>query len=243
MASCVTDLGTDDRQLGRFAWTKLQGRHGNVARLISVYVPCLSSRSSGDLTVINQHRRYCASHNIDVCPRQLLLDDLRSALLAWRQAGERLIVFMDANENMLRGPFSDMLSSPDLQMHEATFHRHPDPRWLSTATYQKGNSLGKCPIDGVWVTPDLPLDATTWMQFLPHLSDHRFHVMDINAEALVGEHLLKIVRPQARCLACSVPSVVAKYVKHLKAHLDRHNVLPRLHQLYVARDGDFTPSQ
>jgi hypothetical protein len=134
-----------------------------------------------------------------------LLENLRSQLTEWRQAGERLIVFLDANENMLHGPFHDMLSSPDLQMREAAFHHHPDSCWHNTATFQKGLALGKWPIDRVWVTPDLPIEAATWLQFLPHLGDHRFHVMDIKAEALIGENLIKIVRPPAWRLACTIP--------------------------------------
>jgi hypothetical protein len=243
MASRVVEVGTDSRGLGRYAWTKFQGRNGHTARLISVYVPCFTSRSSGDLTVINQQRRYCDAHALSTCPRQLLLEDLRSLLLTWRQAGERLVVFLDANENMLNGPFQSMLASPDLQMREATYHKHPNPRWPQTATYYKGTSIGKFPIDGVWVTPDLPVDAATWLQFLPHLGDHRFNILDINAQTLVGDNLIKIVRPPARRLNSKLPQVEASYISHLLAHMCRHRVLSKLHQLYVARDGAFTPAQ
>lgn len=99
------------------------------------------------------------------------------------------------------------------------------------------------PIDGAWVTPDLPLDAATWLEFLPHLGDHCFNVLGIKAQALVGENVLRIVCPPAWCLACTVPHAVSMYLKHLKTHLDCHQVLPKLHQLYVARDGNFTHPQ
>jgi len=128
----------------------------------------------------------------------ILLEDIRSCLQAWRQAGERLVVFIDANENATKGPFHQMFTSLDLQMREVVSHRHPDPRWQHTATYHKGDSLGKWPIDGVYATTDLPFDAASWLQFLPHLGDHRFAVLDIKAEMLVGDSLLKIVRPAAR---------------------------------------------
>lgn len=54
LASQVVDTGVDDQQLGRYSWTKFQGRNGHVARLIALYVPCKASHSSGDLTVMNQ---------------------------------------------------------------------------------------------------------------------------------------------------------------------------------------------
>lgn len=198
LASRVVDTGVDARQLGRYSWTKFQGRNGHVAWIITLYVPCKATHSSGDLTVMNQHRRYFEAQGIMRCPRELLLEDIRTDLLqAWRAAGEQLIVFVDANENVINGPFHDMFVSPALQLREAVMHRHPDPRWQHTATYSKGDSRGKWPIDGVYVTPDLSFDAASRLQFMPHLGDHRFAVLDIKSDALVGDSLLKIVRPVA----------------------------------------------
>jgi hypothetical protein len=173
----------------------------------------------------------------------VLLEDLRTHLTTWRQNGERLLVFIDANEDSTNGPFHALFTGPDLHMREAISHRHPDPRWPHTATYAKGDSLGKWPIDGAYVTPDIPVDAATWLQFIPSLGDHRFCVLDVNAQVLVGEDVLKIVCPQARRLACTIPSAVSAYTKQLTQHLQRHKVLNKLHHLYMTRDGSFTPAQ
>ena len=243
LAARVVDTGVDERNLGRFAWTKFQGRNGHIARIVSVYVPCRTSRSSGDLTVMNQHRRYFEAKGRLDCPRTILLEDIRSSLQSWRQAGERLVVFIDANENMTKGPFHDMFTGPELHMQEAVAHRHPDPRWQHTASYQKGDSVGKWPVDGVYVTPDLPIKASSWLSFQPHLGDHRFAVLDINSNALVGDDLLRIVRPQARRLSCSVPKAVLAYNQRLSEYMHRHKVLPKLHHLYSTRDGNFTPAE
>jgi hypothetical protein len=162
MAAWVVDTGVDERQLGRYVWMKFQGQNGHVAHIISIYVvPCQTARSGGALTVMNQHRRFFEEHGTMECPRKILLDDIESCLQEWRQAGERLVVFINANENTTYGPFHQMFASPDLQMWEVISHRHPDPRWQHTATYQKGDSLGKWPIDGVYATPDLPFDAAS----------------------------------------------------------------------------------
>jgi hypothetical protein len=67
------------------------------------------------------------------------------------------------------------------------------------ATYHKGDLLGNWPIDGVFVMPaDLPVDAATWLQFMQHLGNHCFVVLDINAAAVVGDSLIEIVWPAAR---------------------------------------------
>lgn len=57
----------------------------------------------------------------------MLLADIRTELQAWRAAGERLIIFADANENATNGPFHDMFTGPELQLREAVTHRHPNP--------------------------------------------------------------------------------------------------------------------
>jgi hypothetical protein len=193
---------------------------------------------------MNQHRRYFEGLGILECPLQLLLEDIWADLQAWRAAGERLIVFVDANENTTNGPFHSMFTCPDLQLREAVMHRHPDTRWHNTTTYSKGDALGRWPIDGVCVIPDLPFDAASWLQFMPHLlGDHRFAVLDIKSDALVGDSLLKIVRPVARRLSCSISSAVEAYNTRLLSHLQRHDILSRLHELYATRDGKFTPQQ
>jgi hypothetical protein len=192
---------------------------------------------------MNQQRRFFEENGMMECPRRILLDDIQSQLQAWRQAGERLVVFIDANENTTNGPFHQMFGSPALQMREVVSHRHPDPRWRHTATYHKGDSLGKWPIDGVYATPDLPFDAASWLQFMPHLGDHRFAVLDINLEALVGDSLLKIVRPVTRRLSCTLPEAVTAYNTRLNSYLHNHDFLPKLHHLYSTRQGTFTPSQ
>jgi hypothetical protein len=190
---------------------------------------------------MNQHRRYFEASGRSACPRAILLEDVHSLLQTWWQARERLVVFIDANENMTQGPFHDMFTGPDLQMREAVSHRHLDPCWQYTASYQKGDTLGKWPIDGVYVTPNLPIDASTWLNFMPHLGDHRFAVLDVNSKALVGDNLLKVIRPQARRLSCNIPRVVSAYTHRLSAYLLRHKVLSKLHYLYSMRDGNFTP--
>jgi hypothetical protein len=57
LASRVVEVGTDESGLGRFAWTRFEGRHGHSARIVSIYVHCYTPRTGGLLTVMNQHRR------------------------------------------------------------------------------------------------------------------------------------------------------------------------------------------
>ena len=102
------------------------------------------------------------------CPRKRFREDLVRQLKNWRGSGERLVVCLDANEDIYSKSIGKALTDPDgLGMVEvvgeftgkkvgATFYR------------------GKKPIDGVWATPDIlwsptPKPAgithapTTWM--------------------------------------------------------------------------------
>jgi hypothetical protein len=65
-----------------------------------------------------------------------------------------------------------------------------------------------------------------------HLGDHCFEVIDIESKALVGNDLLKIVRPAARHFSCSIPTAVVAYNKRLQTHMTRHQILLQLHDLY-----------
>jgi hypothetical protein len=186
MAANVYDKGVDGRNLGRWAWTQFCGRNERSTRILSAYVPC---RSSGEETVYKQHTRYLRRQGILTCPRQVLLQDLRALLIEWRQAGDRIIVFLDANEDMTAGPFQQMLTGNGLHMQEAVLMRYPDPRWRTTATFQCGDRMGRFPIDGCFVTPDLDPDVATWLSASHCPGDHQFLMMDIKMEALVGENL------------------------------------------------------
>jgi hypothetical protein len=99
------------------------------------------------------------------CPRQTLLRELRQQLISWRSAGDRLVVFLDANEDMTKGPYYNMLTGEGLNLQEAVTTRHPDPRWCTTATFKSGDRIGRFPIDGCFITPDLPTEAATWLAF------------------------------------------------------------------------------
>ena len=110
-----------------------------MTHIVLVYVPCCSE---GEETVHKQQVQYYWQHGVFACPQAILLKDFKAALIAWWQAGECLIVFLDANEDMTSpGPFHDMLTGNGLHMHEAVTSHHPDSRWHMTVTFQCGDHI------------------------------------------------------------------------------------------------------
>ena len=88
----IKERGRDNSGLGRWCWIKFQRKEW-VTRLVSVYRPC---DGKGDGSVASQHRRYFYSRDLVRNPRQAILEDLGEELDKWVEAGENVLVIMDA---------------------------------------------------------------------------------------------------------------------------------------------------
>ena len=231
LAGTIIDVGTDAWDLGRWCWMLAKGRDGHKVRIVVAYQPCISKLSQLG-TVHSQHRRYLDHEGRrSETPRAAFRHDLLTSLRAWRENGERLILFMDANEDTTKGPLNAALTGPGLLMREGVRSLHPN--LPATPTFKAAGRMGRAPIDAVYLTPDLPAEAGSWLAVKRCPGDHRFCIIDIRWKALVGEDLFNIKRPQARRLACSVPSAVRKYNTELEGSLKKHKVLSKLHALYT----------
>jgi hypothetical protein len=143
--------------------------------------------------VHTQHVRYLDDQGRgNETPQQAFKRDLLHALQNWRQAGERTALFMDANEDTMRGNFVCDLSSGTLQMHEAVCSKHLN--LPVTPTFKVGSRIGSIPIDAAFLTPNLPIEAGTWLAFQQGPGDHRFCILEIKWSALIGENQFKISR-------------------------------------------------
>jgi hypothetical protein len=122
-------------------------------------------------------------------------NDLVTQLQAWRQHHERLILFIDVNENTANSPLNMALSAPGLMMREGVYLLHPS--LPCTPMFQRGDRVGRYPIDAVYLTPDLPLEVGTWISKICSPGDHCSCIIEIRWKALVGEDMFKIARPEA----------------------------------------------
>ncbi len=70
-------------------------------RIICGYNPC-NSRKMDISTSYQQHCRYLIMHKKDAvtCPRVKFREDLIHLLKTWREAGDRIIVCLNANKNI-----------------------------------------------------------------------------------------------------------------------------------------------
>ena len=101
----------DQTGLGRWVVTTLRGSHGFVTRVVCGYNPCGNSRCQSG-TMYQQHRRYFLMQwRSMTCPRIKFQEDLVAQLLEWRQQGDRLIVCLDANEDIYKKSIGKALTA------------------------------------------------------------------------------------------------------------------------------------
>jgi len=110
----------------------------------------------------------------------------------WWKDGERLILCLDANENIYRGELGRRLTKLDgLGMKEVVGGF--TVRQLG-ATYFRGSE----PIDGVWATGDITMTNACVMPVGFGVGDHRLFDVDFATTTLVGSGTTTVVRPVLR---------------------------------------------
>ena len=110
-------------------------------------------------------------------------------------------------------------------------YAHPHPPLLST--FMQGSHWGTKPIDGIWVSQDLPVAFSSWCSFAMSPGDHRAGVIDLDLAALIGEPHQTIIWPKACQLTCAIPSSWDAYNQLFLQSSHRHLLLPKLHALFV----------
>ncbi len=97
--------------LGRWAIMLLRGSAGVQTRIICGYNPCRSNRQDNSMSYAQQ-RRHQIWHSQDhiTCPRVKFREDLGRLLREWRAAGDRLVVCLDANNNIYAQALGKMLT-------------------------------------------------------------------------------------------------------------------------------------
>jgi hypothetical protein len=228
IADRVSAKGQDETGMGRWCWFLFKGKDGHAVRIYSAYRPCYSAPSSATHdrsgTVYNQHRCFLSTQNDNTCPREAFTRDLQAELETRLAHNEKLVVMLDANEDVRAGPIHTMFT--DLGLRDAVLSRH-------SSLPAPGTSLtGSRPIDGIFVSEGLDILKATWQGIDSSASDHRMGILELTCSSLLGENLLDIVRPSARRLSTQNPQAKQQYTRLLSAHLENHLVLPELHDLY-----------
>jgi uncharacterized protein (UPF0332 family) len=222
--------GKDGTGLGRWSYMRFAGEDGHATRVVCAYNPCYNNKQ-GSNTVYQQHRRYfITKERSNTCPLIRFREDLVNQLTQWRDEGDRLIVFMDANQHVYNGPIGKLLTDENgLMMEEAV---------LKCTGKQTGPTYfrGTRPIDGCWVTSDIEIVNACVMPVGFGVGDHRMFFLDVTTASFVGQCPPKIKRPDVRRLNTKIPSCPERYIAKLESNMDKNRLLHRLHQSHTRDD-------
>ena len=211
--------GRDDLDLGRWTYMRFVGEDRIVTRVICGYSPCANKKKDSG-TVYQQHCRHLINNLKDfTCPHTCFWEDLLCQMTQWRKDGARLILCLDANENIYRGKLGRRLTELDgLGMREVVGEF--TVRQLG-ATHFRGSK----PINRVWTTGDITVMNTCVMPVGFGVGDHCLFVIDFATTTLVGSGTTTVVRPALRQLNTKIHGCADRYIKSLRRNILHHWLL------------------
>ena len=133
-------------------------------------------------------------------PNSNIQEDLLTLLRHWRKDETRIVLMMDANENVISGHMCKQLGEADIGLVEAVHDQIPGK---GPKTWFRGNKA----MDGIWVSRELDIIGASYLPFHADLGDHRPVMADITVQSLFGTNLPKITPPAARRLNSKVRRV------------------------------------
>ena len=221
--------GKDDTGLGRWVTMVFRGQDGLTTRVICGYNPCKSAPKA-TRSSYQQHRRYFIRQEKDrTCPRKRFRRDLVTQLEKWRNEGDRLIVCMDANDNIYgrRGIGADLTQSDVLEMKEVVGDFTGSKLG---ATYFRGS----VPIDAIWATPDVSIAGACVMPCGYGVGDHRLFCVDFHTSSLVGARPPRVLRQAARRLNTDVPHTEREYTARFEDKIVEHRLIERARAVHTS---------
>jgi len=231
----MLESGNDATGLGRWTTMLLKGK-GIQTRIVCGYNPC-ANRNVDSRTSYQQQRRFFIMHQQDhrTCPRVKFRDDLIKLLKTWRAAGDRIVVCLDANEDIYRKAIGKALMVEEgLDMKEVVGAY--TGKWIGPTFFR-----GQLPIDGVWATSDIRVSNACLMPAGYGIGDHRLFIIDRHTSSLVGTEPLRARRVASRRLNNSLPHVAKKYADCLEANIIRHRLIEKLGEAHtLGRDKEDT---
>ena len=120
----VSGSGADEQGIGRWSWLLLKGKNGTLVRVITSYQPNITNSNSHPGSVYSQQRQYFQNKNIDTCPLEMFQTELVSQIQTWMRKKNKIILLIDANEDVRSGRLSSKLENIGLISAVRSRHGH-----------------------------------------------------------------------------------------------------------------------
>ena len=167
-----------------------------------------------------QHHRHLKNKlKDDTCPHACFWEDLLCQMKQCQTDGKRLILCLDANENIYQGELGWRLTELNgLGMKDVVGEF--TVRKLG-ATYFRGSK----PIDGVWATGDITVTNACVMPAGFGTGNHQLFIIDFATTPLVGSGMTTVVRPALRRLNTKISGCADWYNKSHCRNIFHHRLL------------------
>ena len=237
LAAYTCGAGIDESGLGRWVWSRIQGRNGVRATFYSVYRPC--PNKTGEQSVLNQHKTNFNSQNDDRDPRIAILEDLKKDVKKRIDDGDHIIIGADMNDN-IEGPLIRNFFR-DLGMRNLVLSTHGSQG--APPTHARNSNYS---VDGIWATGGVHVTQCGYMSAgeMGGTEDHRPIWFDAAFSSLLGHPLPPLAPPQARRLKLDDPRCLKRYDAKMTELSRQHRLAERTFALEKSLVGTtYTPEQ
>lgn len=223
LCDIVDDVGTDKTGLARWSWIKL-GRGTRTTRIISAYLPCKPGKTARGRTVWEQHLRFFQARGDFRNPSTLFIDGITTLIRQWRQVGEEVILLIDSNQDVYKGPLAASLAQTGLDMRCLM-----EPVLGEKVPNSHFRGSGK--LTTMFGTPGLVQGHAMCYPHWYGIGDHRVFLLEISASSLFGGEYPTILTPSSRRLNCKISRIRRQYCKRLDELTSRHQMATKQHKL------------
>ena len=211
----------DTRKMGRWSSSLFRGKDQIRIRVVSIYVPHLN-KTHGKINVYSQHQDALLTMGVTQNPITVFWTDFWDQIDKWLQEGEQLILAGDWNTDVRQELFADKFISRGLIPAITTFHGKRGP---------ETHSRGTKPIDEIFLSVGLDVQACGYLEHGTTLGDHRPLWVDISKTSALGSKFQNFPNHRARRLKASDPRILNRYNNILDEYFTKNNVYVRLKTL------------
>lgn len=154
----------------------------------------------------------------------IMMEELCLQITKWMEEGDQIILMLDANDDVSNSYTMAHLDA--IGLRECILERHYEKSGTDP-THKKGSH----PIDGIWVSDSLQIEAGGYLAFGESPSDHRGLWIRVLESVAFGYNMKKVQPPQARRLTLDNPRVVKKWCDTYEAFLLEHQLPQRIFHL------------
>jgi hypothetical protein len=186
----------------------------------------------------SQHVNFLYDKDDDRCPRLAFLEDLSREIERWIEAGEQVIVMLDANEDVRNGSVHRMFEAAG--MCEVVIEINSE--LPATSTFSR--NFQEIPIDSIFATSSICIKGGGYFAFGEGPGpDHRCLWVDLTYQIAFGHPSPPMGHRQARRLTCTDPRTRRRYTEMYCPFVQQHRLDMRSYCLQASITGSLSPSQ